>query len=72
MKISKQNSFFYEKTKYLDNESIVLMGRTNLNFPNLETLQRSSAHIENFEFVFTAKKPKFEPASLKIRFTKNS
>jgi len=56
MKISKQNSFFYyEKTKYINNESIVLMGRTNLNFPNLETLQRSSAHIENFEFVFTAK-----------------
>ena len=47
--------FFYEKTKYINNESIVLMGRTNLNFPNLETLQRLSAHIENFEFVFTAK-----------------
>ena len=31
------------------------MGRTNLNFPNLETFQRSSAHIQNFEFVFTAK-----------------
>ena len=71
MKISKQNSFFfYEKTKYINNESIVLMGRTNLNFPNLETLQRSIAHIENFEFVFTAKKPNIEPPSLKKVYQK--
>ena len=42
------------------------MGRTNLNFPNLGTLQRSSAHIENFEFVFTAKKPNIEKGLTKI------